>query len=148
MFSNKNLIFLPWLLFAIGISTLGFFAWQKNFDLETENYYAAELEHGTRMEKLKRAQAFAPLLKRWQQNGALVFEFPPNFRNNPHFAGEIRMRRPSDAALDAQFPIRPDSNLQQQIPAGVLLPGFWKMELAWTLGGTEYLSEDTLTLRP
>ncbi|MGQ3015236.1 MAG: FixH family protein [Flavobacteriales bacterium] len=148
MFKNKNLIFLPWLLFALGISTLGFFAYRKNFDLETENYYAAELTHGTKMEQLRRGRAFKPLLSYRQEENGLRFSFPANFRKNPQFRGEIRLFRPSDAALDRTFPIQPDTALQQQVPAAELAPGFWKLQLAWSLGKTEYLLEDTLTLRP
>lgn len=146
MFKNKNIIFLPWLLFALGITSLGVLAYQKKFDLVTENYYAAELDHSNTMEMRKRGMAFSGQIDASVRNGSVEFVFPANFRNNKHFSGEIRFYRPSDVSLDTSFYILPNENLRQSIPANTLKKGYWELEYKWSIGDMKYLLNDTITL--
>lgn len=147
MFKNKNLIFLPWLLFAIGITSLGVLAYQKKFDLVTENYYAAELSHSETMDKRARGMAFAPLINSELEDGNVVFTFPANFRNNPNFEGEIKFFRPSNVDLDKSFEIKPNEDLKQVFTKDQIEKGYWEIEFNWTLGGQTYLLNDTIMIK-
>lgn len=147
MFKNKNLIFLPWLLFAIGITTLGVMAYQKKFDLVTENYYAAEMSHSETMDKRTRGNAFAALINTEVLGENVVISFPANFRNNPNFEGQIKFYRPSNVDLDKSFKIEPNEELKQVFTKNDIEKGYWEIEFDWTLGGQTYLYNDTIMIK-
>lgn len=146
MFKNKNLIFLPWAIFAVSITILGVFAYTKKFDLEMDDYYAAELQHSATMDKRQRGQAFASQIKPYVEQGVFKVKYPANFLNNPQFEGELRFHRASDRSLDTVFAIIPNAELIQSYQSPKLIPGYWKLEWSWKLGSMEYLLNDTIML--
>lgn len=137
---------MPWIIFAVGITSLGVMAYQKKFDLVREDYYAAELDYSNTMEKMKRGAAFKSQIKSNVNNGILSIDFPANFKDNPNFSGVINFYRPSDMNLDTSFNISLDENLQQVFPANSLKNGYWEVKYEWNLGSLDYLLNDTIII--
>ena len=55
--------------------------------------------------------------------------------------GAVHVYRPDDKRLDLQIPVGPDSTNTQLIPAALLSPGRWNIQVTWNGRGVGYYSE-------
>jgi nitrogen fixation protein FixH len=145
--------FNPWpyaliAFFAVFISCVvgfGIFAVRQKVDLVGADYYEQEVRFQKQIDRAARTKALG-------QPVAITYEHATNqitvtlpagpAAQNP--LGQIRLYRPSDAALDREIALATDAQGRQCIDASVLKEGRWKVRVNWTAAGAEYFAEQTL----
>ncbi len=145
--------FEPWPIgivaaFAVFIVLTAFFvksAVSSRTDLVTRDYYEQELRYQERLDQLRRTAPWMDHIRvRWEP-GELRVAIPAE-----HAAAGVRGRlvlyRPSAAAQDVEWPLAPDANGEQRIPAEGLAAGLWKAQLHWSAENEDYYFEEPLVI--
>lgn len=130
-------LFVLALVFAVVKSTT------VDHSLVTEDYYQKDLDYQSQIDKEVNAQGLeTDLLIRYSDPERIIrFQFPTDL--GPA-SGSILFFRPSDKALDFEWPIQPDEAGEQVIPTNNMLPGLWKVKVDWRAGEKVYYKEDTI----
>jgi hypothetical protein len=147
--------FEPWpvaiaCFFALLVTALG--AWavvaQRNREeLVSADYYEQEVVYQRQIDRLRRSAdagvtiGYAP----GGQGGSIRIAWPVVSR--PADAqGRIRLYRPSEAALDREFPLAVGVDGHQDIDAGPLKPGLWKVFVHWGPDDSGYYAEGSVVV--
>jgi len=78
-------------------------------------------------------------------NGLIVVRFP-NVNPRRNVVGEVRLLRPSNAALDRRWPVQPNTAGEQEIPVAGLASGLWRIEVDWQVDSVGYYYQTRLML--
>ncbi|WP_431135129.1 FixH family protein [Psychroserpens mesophilus] len=106
-------------------------------DLVTEDYYKAELEYQTDINKEKNAKDLASNISWKRTDEGLVISFPKDL-NVENIEGKVFLYRPSNKQVDFESSISlSDHNLL--IPDNRLLDGRWNIKVDWQYNGKSYL---------
>lgn len=116
-------------------------------DLVTADYYEQELQYQRRLDSQARTGAL-------QGQASAVYDpqarciriaVPPEHAAGT-LSGSIQLYRPAAAGEDRQIPLAVDASGQQQIDAGELSPGLWRVRLGWKHDGDDFVFEAKLVL--
>jgi hypothetical protein len=130
-------------LFAVTVVGFGVYAARQRFDLVRPDYYAAELRHDDQRRQAQAARALAGgVAVTLGPDGRVAVQLPASAAP---LTGTLRLYRPSDARLDHEHPLDPDSAGRQRFDPA-LAPGLWRARLAWTQAGQDYLHEAVLVV--
>jgi hypothetical protein len=135
-----------YLTFVVGIVTLAVLCFRETINLETENYYEAELKFSEQIEKSGNAEIFRPDFKWKQKDDSLYIVYPATMAKQQDVKGMITLFRPSDSQLDQTFEMKLSKDGIQQIPLIGIRKGFWKLKFDWQMNNRSYYLEDTLTI--
>ena len=145
----------PWPTAIIGYFILfisflaGFvaFASRQKVELVQKDYYASEILYQQQIERNKRTQPF---------HGRIFIKYDPALGNATvgvpaehvvaSLVGKVRFYRPSNAQLDREFVLRPDSAGRQTFDVTNLESGLWRVAIDWKVNGLEYSYETSLVL--
>ena len=124
-------------LATIGVAV--YFMMQK-VDVVTENYYEKELKYQEQIDKVTRTRALKNPMEINNAGNELIIKYPnvPDKSQNKDF---ISLYRPSDNTKDVKIPVLPDTSLIQVVSIEKLMKGYWKIQVNWTSGGSEYYYE-------
>ena len=134
-------------LFVCFVLGMVLFASMQKSELVEDHPYERGLAYQSRLEKIQNAA---------QNSGMVVIEHHPaeeyadvrltGFDPDATIAGEIRLKRPSDASLDRRLSLQPDSTGVQKIPLAGLASGLWRIEVDWKVDSVGYYYQTRLML--
>jgi nitrogen fixation protein FixH len=119
----------------------GFVIWASNLreDLVANNYYDNEIRYQKELDLLNRTQKIATKISvAYDSNQrSIIISLPVS--PNQTAVGNVRLYRPSDERLDQSLPLALDAQGVGRFDAKSLPPGLWKIRIAWTVNGLDYL---------
>jgi len=135
-------IIATFVLFIGGTVGLVVLASKDRNDLVAADYYEQEIRYQQRIDQLHRTE---PLSDEIQasfdgDNRRLIVKLPAK-QAATGISGDIQLYRPNHAGADRSFPMAPDPEGIQSIPANDLKPGLWKVRLQWTSGADEFFAD-------
>ncbi|GGF29523.1 FixH family protein [Echinicola rosea] len=114
---------------------------QDDIHLVTQNYYEEEIKYQEQIEKASNAAML--------DQEVMVFDVGQKellVDLEKGAKGTLWLFRPSDARLDQKISLEFDSPKQQTVSLRELKSGYWKVKLAWEVGGKAYYEEKKITL--
>ncbi len=121
------------------IGSVIFFMNQK-VDVVTDNYYEKELKYQEQIDRVNRTRALRDTMKMENTGTALNIIFP-NVPDKPSPKDFILLYRPSDNTKDVKIPVAADTLKRQAVSIERLDRGYWKLQINWTSGGSEFFHE-------
>ena len=83
---------------------------------------------------------------RWDVEEGLMTITVPATQLAQNFAGTLTLDRPSDATLDRQFPLAPQTDGTQTLNISKLTAGLWLARVKWNAGGESYFIEQKIKI--
>lgn len=132
-------------IFAVSLVLVVIKSFDYDHSLVVDDYYQKDLEYQSHYDKLVNSQALIKDLdiQFIRESAQVRFSFPEQLKG---IKGEIRFMRPSDKKIDFATDIKVNSANQQELPAGELAPGLWKLQVDWQVAGKSYYKEQVLVL--
>lgn len=134
--------FTTFCLITIGVTV---YLMMQKVDIVTDNYYEKELKYQEQLDKVARTRALKETMEITNTGKELVIKFPnvPDKNQNKDF---ISLYRPSDNTKDVKIPVLTDSSRTQIVSVERIARGYWKVQINWTSGGSEYYYENVFNL--
>ena len=129
-------------LITIGVTV---YLMNQKVDIVTENYYEKELKYQDQIDKVTRTRALKESVDIANTGRELIIKFP-NLPDKNQSKDFISLYRPSDNTKDVKIPVMTDTSKTQVVSIDKLLKGYWKIQLNWTSGGSEYYYESVFHL--
>ena len=126
------------LYFVINMTTNN----KYNHDLVTEDYYKAELEYQTDIDKENNAKSLSKNIMYKKTNEGLVVYFPEDIEPEK-ITGNLFLYRPSNKQLDFETTLSL-SKSHLLIPDKRLLDGRWNIKVDWQYNGKSYLFKEDI----
>lgn len=136
-----NRIVLAFVCFAAFIGYMATRAFQEDFDLVTEDYYAQEIQYEKKMVKLANAGRSGRVIEISQDIQSVELKFPDDVAS-----GTIHFYHPSRALFDKTYDIQLE-NGSQTINKTDLVAGNYRVNVAWNVDGKEFLQESKIFIR-
>jgi hypothetical protein len=134
------------LFFILGVLAVVFWTLDDRNDLVTEHYYDAEIQYQQQIDRIDRTKGLAEQPTIELVSEGVRIRFPNEFRQGD-LTGTVHVYRPDDKRMDLQIPVGPDSANVQLVPAALLSPGRWNVQVTWNGKGVGYYSEERVTVR-
>jgi hypothetical protein len=133
-------------LALVFLVTFVIWASRQREDLVAQNYYDNEVRFQKQLDQMNRTQplasqvavAYDAVLRN------IVITLPAAQAVNA--VGQIKLYRPSDAALDRSVPLAVNNNGVQQLDAKSLPAGLWKIRVQWSVDGDEYFLDRSVVV--
>jgi hypothetical protein len=132
--------------FILGVLAVVFLTLDDRNDLVTEHYYDAEIQYQQQIDRIDRTKGLAEQPTIELVSEGVRIRFPNEFRQGD-LTGTVHVYRPDDKRMDLQIPVGPDSANVQLVPAALLSPGRWNVQVTWNGKGVGYYSEERVTVR-
>jgi len=136
-----NRIVLAFVLFASFIGYMVVRAFQENFDLVAEDYYAQEIAYQSKLYKLSNAAKNEMEIKIKQTAESIILSFPESVE------GEIQFYHPSRKMFDRTFPISTLQSLNQTIDKSELVAGSYQVNISWKSDDVDYLQQTRIYIQ-
>lgn len=114
-----------------------------DYDLVVEEYYDAEINYQSQIDKIKRTQDLPEELKISISEKGIEFDFPKIFESKS-ISGVVNFYKPSDDLLDTKEMIIVDDSCRMFLPKDKFSAGLWKAKVDWSVDGVEYYNEKLL----
>ncbi|MEN9332424.1 MAG: hypothetical protein RLZZ94_1514 [Bacteroidota bacterium] len=137
-------IMFVYVLFVVGMLTLVYKCTQQNTELVADNYYDQEVKYQDRYNKMQNA-ATATVVCNPVNDKSLELSFPTEFANRA-IKGKLTFYRPDDKQKDFTMNIKND-NGKMLVQSDKLSGGYWRLTIAWSCDGKEYLQEEKLMMQ-
>jgi len=127
-------------VFLVGIAILVTIAVRQDISLVQDRYYERGQEYGSRQRAIERALALSESLTLEVRRKVASVQFP---RTVPagEIHGTITLYRPSNRSLDRSMVIALDTAWSQTVDCTGVAPGFWRIQVEWTMNREEYFRE-------
>lgn len=127
-------------VFCLAIISVTIYLMMQKVDVVTENYYEKELKYQDQIDKVTRTRALKETLQINNTGKELIIKFPntPDKNQNKEF---VSFYRPSDKTKDVRIPVLADTSRTQIVSIERLTKGYWKIQINWTSGGSEFYYE-------
>lgn len=133
-------------LCLIGTATFVIYASSQRVDLVRPDYYEEEVRYQQQINRLNRAQQAGGVGIRYDAGqNRITLVLPPEHAKRAA-SGRIHLFRPSDSRLDRDLALAIDSGGRQNISAGGLPSGLWKVRVEWKAGGEDYLANGSVVV--
>jgi hypothetical protein len=119
------------------------FAMNENVDLVSADYYAQELNHQSKIDRIERTQKLKESVTWRVMDGSVQISYPEEFKDK-QLSGSIHFFRPSDASLDTSIRINADSSGLQTIATDRLKKGVYTIQINWESQKTSFYNEGTI----
>jgi len=134
-------IVLAFILFGCFIGYMVMRAFQENFDLVTEDYYAEEINYQQKLDKLSAASRDGQEVQVKQDGDKILLVFP-----NENVRGTIQFYHPSRKLFDRKYEIKLEGR-SQRIDRSDLVAGNYRVNISWDTSGKEYYQESKLYIQ-
>lgn len=134
-------IVVSFVLFALFIGTLVTVCVRQDVSLVAPDYYKQELAYQQQIDQAQNAANLKTKPTIAVSNNQLQVSFV-NF--NQVEKGELKLFRPSDAAQDKAYELKPTADSIQSFDISTQQRGMYKASLRWTMAGKEYFIEQTI----
>lgn len=135
------------ILFMGFIITLSVKMIGSKVDLVSKDYYEQGIEFEEHLNQVKAANALSqPVTVDVNYTAAQVqIKLPAEF-SNQSVEGTILFFCPNEKNNDFSVALKPDSNLQQNLPLEKLTKGNWWIKLQWKANGKDYYYEEEIVI--
>jgi len=140
-----NRLLLVFIVFGLGMGYLVYRSMNTNYELVESDYYKQELRYQNVIDEHNQASALSAAVNIEQKDGTLLLQFPDEMKNQP-LSGELYFYCAYDSKKDKRLTLQSDSNGQQTVPAGVILPGSYTVKIKWKNGEKSFYSEKTVSV--
>lgn len=136
-------IIVAFVLFAAFIATLVTVCMRQDVSLVSKDYYKEELAYQAQIGRVTNASQLAvkPLIQKAGHFIAVDFGLLNEIDH-----GSLKLFRPSDAAMDQVFELKPSADGYQLFPVTDLEKGMYRARMQWTMHGKEYYVEQIVYL--
>jgi hypothetical protein len=136
-------IVVAFVLFTAFIATLVTVCMRQDVSLVSKDYYKEELAYQDQIRRVKNASQLEkkPVIQKAGDFLAVDFD-----RFNEIDNGSLKLFRPSDAAMDKTFALKPSGEGQQLFSLNNLEKGMYRVRMQWTMHGKEYYIEEIVHL--
>jgi hypothetical protein len=141
-----NKLLLVFAIFGSGMSYMVYRCMQTPVDLVSKEYYKEELAYQQVIDGARRANALSQQPRLSATDAGLHLQLPPEMKEKT-LTGQIRFYCPADAARDRDIPLLASPDASQVIPKELLPPGQYTVSISWNAAGTNYFSQQPLTIR-
>ncbi|MFK7952213.1 MAG: FixH family protein [Ekhidna sp.] len=133
-------IVLAFVLFAAFILFMVVRAFQEDFDLVAEDYYAQEIGYQKKLEQKANYEKLDTkvLVQLNAENVSITFP------EDQQPKGEIHVYHPSHKALDKRFEINTTNSNQQVVSMNEFIQGQYRINITWESGGVEYFQQEKI----
>jgi hypothetical protein len=138
-----NSIVIVFVLFATFILYMVVRAFQEDFDLVTEDYYAQELNYQDKLEQKSNWEQLVTKVKVSLADDQIKLTFPED--HTP--SGEIQFYHPSHKALDRTFTIQTNQVNAQIMSQEELIKGQYRINITWKSEGVEYFQQEKIYIQ-
>lgn len=126
------------------LSMVGMSVRQK-IDLVSDDYYAMELVHQQKIDKIKRANSLVQSVSWKLEDQFLKISFPENFDKNS-IAGNIILYCPADSRRDRVLPIELKEDHSFRIPLSAIQAGRYRLQIDWASQEETYWNEGVINI--
>lgn len=134
-------IVIAFILFATFIGYMVVRAFQEDFDLVAEDYYAQEINYQQKLNKLSNtAEAGKSVLVK-QKGGEVFLTFP-----DEEATGSIHFYHPSRKIFDRTFEISL-TNQMQKINRSELVAGSYRVNITWNTDEQDFYQSSTIYIQ-
>ncbi|MGB3546942.1 MAG: FixH family protein [Saprospiraceae bacterium] len=122
----------------------------REFDnsLVADDYYARDIAYQQTRDRLANSRSLATRVSFEREEGGFRLFFPERDELAGEVTGTLHFYRPSTELYDRFVRLRPGVDRTQLLPVTDLAPGHYRAIVEWSVGGTDYLDEFTLNIRP
>jgi len=137
-------IIVSFVLFAGFIGTLVTVCVRQDISLVSKDYYKEELAYQDQIVRIKNASLLThkPSIK-IIGNNSLQIDFA---QFNEIQKGELKLFRPSNAAMDQKFELKSSDASVQVLATEGLQKGMYKVRMQWTMQGKEFYIEEVIII--
>ena len=136
-----NRIVLVFICFAAFIGYMVVRAFQEDFDLVAEDYYAQEINYQHKLNKLSNAAEDDIYVRVMQGDDKVSFTFPDEAKGNIHFY------HPSRKLFDRMYTIDLSEDHVQSVSKSELIPGSYRVYISWNSNGQEYYQQTSIYIQ-
>jgi hypothetical protein len=133
-------VFIFILLFLGACVAFLLYAQRQKWNMVEDDYYAKELRHEEKLDKMRNANALTTPLVASLGKSDMVLQFPVELKGKK-LSGTIHIYRPSDQDLDVILPVSADTALAQSIPLKRFRNGRYVVKVEWDSGEKSYYKE-------
>ncbi len=137
-----NKIVLAFILFATFIGYMVVKAFQEDFDLVAEDYYAQEINYQQKLNKLANAAESQKTVLVKQKGNVIVLTFPDG-----ETQGNIHFYHPSRKIFDREFDIKLSESNVQEIDRSELIAGSYRVNITWKTGEKDYFQQSSIYIQ-
>ncbi|MEQ9404062.1 MAG: FixH family protein [Cyclobacteriaceae bacterium] len=137
-----NRIVLAFVLFAAFILYMVVVAFDQDFDLVANDYYAQELNYQQKMEQKINLANLKDSVLISQEKQSIVLTFPLNQKPN----GEIHFYHSSRDQFDQKLEIATNA-ANRQVVKNEFVPGSYRINITWESNGTEYFQQEKIFIQ-
>ncbi len=137
-------IFFSFVIFIGIIITMVVISMKQDVNLVAEDYYKQEIAYQDQIERIKRTNALEkqPEVSYNPQTRMVTIDvFTDGIES-----GKVHFFRPSDANRDRQLDFPEGGHGKMVVPVEGWLNGLWQVKMQWSVAGSEYYAEKTITL--
>ena len=138
-----NRIVVAFVIFIAFILYMVVVAFQQDFDLVAEDYYAQEINFQDKMDQIANLEDLGEKVSVNIGDKSIILTFPKD--QEP--IGEIHFYHPSREIFDKKLPIAMNSENIQNIERGELVSGNYRVNISWESGGKEYFQQEKIYLQ-
>ena len=137
-----NSITLAFVLFAAFIGYMVVRAFQEDFDLVAEDYYALEINYEQKLNKLSNAAEAGKSVLVKQMQDEIFLTFP-----DKETTGSIHFYHPSKKIYDRTFDISLNSDQIQKIDRSELILGNYRVNITWQTDNQEFYQQSNIYIQ-
>ncbi len=134
---------MSFVLFAAFILFMVVRAFQEDFDLVAEDYYAQEINYQNKLRQKANLYKLNDKVSIFRENGHLILSFP----KNTTCSGEIHFYHISRKIFDKKFTIDLDVGNRQIIKLSELAAGQYSANITWGDGNKEYFQQERIFIQ-
>lgn len=131
--------FVLMILVLVGMSV------SQKIDLVADDYYAMELAHQQKIDKMGRSGRLEEPITWKVGEEYLEIVFPGNLSGKA-IGGNVILYCPADNRNDFSVPVKPGSDGVQRISRSSLKPGRYHLQLDWSADNTTYWDEGVIRI--
>ncbi len=144
----KNLVDMNWgtkiILAFTGFAAFILFmvvqAFQQDFDLVAEDYYAREINYESQLRQQANLQKLGEKVTVKQTTDRVVFTFP---EGQAVEEGQVHFYHPSKKLLDRKVPVKSG---KLTVDHALLVPGTYHLYIHWVAEGIDYLQKEKVLI--
>ena len=135
-------IVLAFILFAAFIGYMVVKAFQEDFDLVAEDYYAQEINYQQKLNKLSNTVEAGKSVMVRQNGNEILLTFP-----DKGVQGSIHFYHPSRKIFDRTFDIELTDNQMQKIDRAELVGGNYRVNITWQTDNQNYYQQSSIYIQ-
>lgn len=140
-----NKLILVFIVFGAMMSYMVYRCMKVPVNLVSKEYYREEIAYQEVIDSRKNTNMLSTTVQLTENKETIGLTLPPEMKHKKP-EGNILLYYPANARYDKQFPLQTDSAAFQSLSKEALMPGNYVVKITWQAGGTNYYSEQPITI--